>query len=986
MKRNLFSLFVLVSMLLGLVSSATAAPATATTQPPTGSSQSVVAWVYFTTQEELNDLAAHFDIMDIDQAHKAALVILSEADRTSLEQAGYRVEVDASKTKFINTPLQALPGQGPDSIPGYPCYRTVEETYTDMQNIALSHADMAELIDIGDSWDKVTAGGNPGYDILALRLSNENFGVMDDKPTFFLMAEIHAREYATAEIAMRYAEYLVNNYGIDPDVTWMLDYFRVYIVTMTNPDGRKHAETGELWRKNVDNDDGCNDAYSWGTDLNRNHSFHWLGGGSDPYPCGETYRGPSAGSEPETQAIQNFVLTIFPDQRGPGDTDPAPVDTTGDFITLHSFARVDLYPWGWTSSPSPNATQLATLGRKFGFYNGYEVCQSNSGCMYPTNGTSDDWAYGNLGIGSFTFEVGTDFFESCGSFESTTYPENIPALFYALKAARHPYMDPKGPETTAVSASPAAVEPGAQVLLTATADDTRYNSYGHGTEPTQNIGEARFSIDTPSWITDTVTYPMDPTDGLFDGKVETIQASIDTSGLIAGRHTLFVEGKDVDGNWGVPTATFIYIVEPGVSPVIEGYVRDGSTNLAVDGTVTAGLFNTTTDPATGYYSMTVISGTYDLVVEAQNYSPGYANGVAAHNYETIQQDFLLYPYCNIFSDDVENGNPGTWTADYPWGITSSSSHSPTHSWTDSPAGNYGNNLDVSLTSQPFDLSEYTGVTLNFWHKYLTETNWDYGNVEFSTDGVSWHTIESYTGVQNNFSEVQLPIPELDSQATAYIRFNFTSDSNTVYDGWYVDDIALQAGGPGCVDILVPSADFTSNSPVELGQPVDFTNMTSGTQPITYTWDFGDGVGTSTETNPSYTYPAVGTYNVNLTATSPYGTSSKIHPVTVNAVSITGVVLTQVTTGSIVPGESVDFSADLQPNNALKPYDYSIDLGDGTVTSGSSTIEPLLFSHAYAHPGLYTVEISVQNAAMAEPITDTLEVLVYYQNFLPITTK
>ncbi|HSB65526.1 MAG TPA: PKD domain-containing protein, partial [Anaerolineales bacterium] len=695
--------------------------------------------------------------------------------------------------------------------------------------------------------------------------------------------------------------------------------------------------------------------------------------------------GPAAGSEPETQAIQNFVLTLFPDQRGPGDGDPAPASTTGAFVTLHSFSQVVLYPWGWTGSPSPNATQLATLGRKFGYFNGYAVCQSDSGCMYATNGTSDDWAYGNLGIASYTFEIGTEFFESCSSFESMTYPDNLPALIYAFKAARHPYIDPLGPDSTNLSASPAAVEPGAQVLLTATADDTRYNSNGQGTEPTQNIGEARYSIDSPSWITGTVTIPMDPMDGAFDEKVEGIQATIDTTGLTAGRHTIFVESKDVAGNWGVPFATFLYIIEPGVSPVLEGYIREGGTNLPLAASLTAGLFNTTTDPATGFYSMTVISGTYDIHVTAQNFSPGFAPGVVAQNYQTVTQDFLLYPYCEIFNDDVENGNQG-WTPQTPWGITTSSSHSTTHSWTDSPAGNYGNNLNTALTSQTFDLSGYSGVTLSFWHKYVTEQGWDFGNVEYSPNGTNWYTLETYSGSHNYWSEAQLQIPELDGQQNAKIRFRLTSDTNTVYDGWYVDDISIRAGGPGCIDLLAPTAEFTSNSPVEIGQPAEFSNLTTGTAPISYTWDFGDGLGTSTETNPSYTYADLGTYSVTLEATNLYGTDTVQHTLMVNSVNLSGVNLTQVTPGPIFPGQPVQFSADLHPDNATMPYDFTVDFGDGYISSGVSSQEPLVFSHTYANSGSHAVQISVQNAGMTIPVTDSLVIHLSYQFFLPMTVK
>jgi carboxypeptidase T len=335
--------------------------AVASNQPLT---ESVVARLYYTSQADLNALAARYDILEVNHDQGYVLVVLAPDAYASLQQAGYRLEVDEGKTQLLNQPLVALPGQGSDSIPGYPCYRTVEETYQSMQDIVANHPDMAEIFDIGDSWTRTQLGLPNGYDVLALRLSNKNFGNLNTKPTFFLMAEIHARELTTAETAMRFAEYLINNYGTNPDITWLLDYYRVYIVTMTNPDGRKIAENGTWWRKNVDNNDGCTDPNTWGTDLNRNYSFHWSGSGSSTNPCAETYRGPTAGSEPETQAIQEFLVTIFSDQRGPGDTDPAPADTTGLLITLHSYARVVLYPWGWEATPSPNATQLATLGRK----------------------------------------------------------------------------------------------------------------------------------------------------------------------------------------------------------------------------------------------------------------------------------------------------------------------------------------------------------------------------------------------------------------------------------------------------------------------------------------------------------------------------------------------------------------------------------------------------------------------------------------------
>ena len=73
---------------------------------------------------------------------------------------------------------------------------------------------------------------------------------------------------------------------------------------------------------------------TFGVDLNRNHSFKWgCCGGSSSDPCGITYRGPQAASEPETQAFQTHFASVLRDQNGPNGDDElppaAPITTTG---------------------------------------------------------------------------------------------------------------------------------------------------------------------------------------------------------------------------------------------------------------------------------------------------------------------------------------------------------------------------------------------------------------------------------------------------------------------------------------------------------------------------------------------------------------------------------------------------------------------------------------------------------------------------------
>ena len=306
----------------------------------------LVAHVYFSDLADLHDLVTHYDATEFVD-HQAGFVelLLLPAERQALLAAGYRVEIDKARTALLNQPRLNLPAQA-NGIPGYECFRTVEETYTVLAQIAADQPNLATWIDIGDSWDKATAGGPPGYDLRVLILTNQ--ALPGPRPVFFLMAAIHAREYSTAEQATRYAEYLAANYGVDPDVTWLLDHFEVHILPQANPDGRKLAEGGLPHRKNTHPEPvPCQSwylIYHQGVDLNRNSTFQWGGVGSSSDPCSQIYRGTSAASEPETAAIEAYAGALFPDQPGPALGDPAPDDASGVFITLHSFGEWVLYP------------------------------------------------------------------------------------------------------------------------------------------------------------------------------------------------------------------------------------------------------------------------------------------------------------------------------------------------------------------------------------------------------------------------------------------------------------------------------------------------------------------------------------------------------------------------------------------------------------------------------------------------------------------
>lgn len=513
----------------------------------TGSSDVQVVRVYYKAIEDIA-LLIPFDLFEYNNLEeKYVLVAVSPQELEEIEKLGFKVLIDNEETAnfrllWFNQDNQLA------TIPGYSCYRTVEETFAAAATLAANHPNLATWTDAGDSWQKAI-GPLEGYDMMVLKLTNE--AIVAQKPVLFITAAIHAREYATAEIAIRFAEYLVNNYGIDPDVTWMLDYQEIHIMFHANPDGRKIAEGGVSWRKNRDNDDGCSTTY--GVDLNRNFAYQWGTGGSSTNPCDETYRGPSAGSEPETQAIQDYISSVFIDQRSTG---AAPADAQGVYIDLHSSGGYVMWPWGYTTTTPPNNAQLQTMGRKLTYFNGYTPGQITR-VLYVASGGGVDYAYGEMGVASYAFEVGTAFFESCTSFTNTVYPANLNALLYAAKVARTPYMTPLGPDSLNLVLSASTVPVGSLVTLTATANDTRYKS-GTG-EPIQAIAAAEYYIDTPPWAAGATANPMSASDGTFNSTTENLTTSVNTAGWNQGRHTLYLRSQDAAGNWGAVSAVFLSV-------------------------------------------------------------------------------------------------------------------------------------------------------------------------------------------------------------------------------------------------------------------------------------------------------------------------------------------------------------------------------------------------------------------------------------------
>jgi lysyl endopeptidase len=75
-----------------------------------------------------------------------------------------------------------------------------------------------------------------------------------------------------------------------------------------------------------------------------------------------------------------------------------------------------------------------------------------------------------------------------------------------------------------------------------------------------------------------------------------------------------------------------------------------------------------------------------------------------------------------------------------------------------------------------------------------------------------------------------------------------------------------------IDVLCypPWAEIQAGSPLTAGRPAVLSATVTGSPPLSYTWDMGDGLGSSTESQAVYTYTTPGDYVVALAVTGPCG--------------------------------------------------------------------------------------------------------------------
>ena len=178
-----------------------------------------------------------------------------------------------------------------------------------------------------------------------------------------------------------------------------------------------------------------------------------------------------------------------------------------------------------------------------------------------------------------------------------------------------------------------------------------------------------------------------------------------------------------------------------------------------------------------------------------------------------------------FADNGDSATANYQTND--WGTTTATFQSPSSSITDSPGGNYFNNENTSIQiSEEIDLSEAVAATISFYTRFDIETNFDYVQLEISTNGGgSWEpqctNLTSigndnqaegeplYHGILNDWTFEEVNLSEYLGQSIT-ARFQLVTDNIESRDGFYFDDLQINVLNeePLSVDDNIFSKAFT----------------------------------------------------------------------------------------------------------------------------------------------------------------------------------
>jgi hypothetical protein len=329
------------------------------------------------------------DVVDVQSGtdRTELTAVLSDAERDRLRKRGVRVE--PRRNKDGKTQRQLAVEQ---AAAGFTVWRSWDQAggiRDELYALARRNPQLVKLEVLGKT--------HQGRELIAVKVTQAAKEVPDGaRPATLYSSAQHAREWISVEVNRRLLNWFMDRWRAnDKDVKRLLKDTELWFVLVANPDGYQYTFDHErMWRKNLrdNNGDGQVDNGD-GVDPNRNFDEHWNydNEGSSSAQASETYRGPSAASEPETRAMQGLLDRIKPKFQS----------------NFHSYGPQILIPQGWQvgtpDADNPIYTALAGTDANPGIP-GFDPGISADE-LYGTNGETTDYADTHDGTIAFTPEL-----------------------------------------------------------------------------------------------------------------------------------------------------------------------------------------------------------------------------------------------------------------------------------------------------------------------------------------------------------------------------------------------------------------------------------------------------------------------------------------------------------------------------------------------------------------------------------------------------
>ena len=751
-------------------------------------------------------------------------ILINQKEYQDLQESGWNMQITQTteKNKQNLSPQKDIDG-----------YHTYDEALTELQDIAAAHPEICTLSDIADSHGKtyynngVDGYENYQHDIWMLKIS-DNVNENEDEPAVFYLGAHHSREPISTEVVLGLIHHLIDNYGVDDEITYLLDNTEVYFVPMVNPDGHEVVldQLNTWWRKTAadNNNDGIFNYTSDGpdgVDPNRNYGWQWGTEGASGNPNNDTYHGPSAFSEPEIAAMRDLMAAHH--------------FTSG--ITFHSYSELVLYPYGYSANcQAPDhqaleelAVNMANSIPKITGSGHYTPEQSND--LYPASGVTDDWAYGNHGIFCFTVELAQEFIPPASQVP-TIISDNIESAMMILNRPHHKTL--RGHVYDAETLEPVT----ANVFVNGIDDNG--SSYREPYKSDQAYGAYYRLLTVGNYD---VTYSA----------YGYISQSFEALAIVDDEATI----QDV------------YLQRAASGPVM-GSVLDGETGANIEGAEIIFL-NTPVLPVytnqSGVYEVDDLSyDTYTVKVSKDGYAPLYIEQSVSESNHTL--NFVLLPSEAINFEEGSFGDEFSMSGNQPWVIDNSVAYDGDYS---SASGNIGDNQSSVMK---LNIENRAQGSIRFYKKVSTEAGYDF--LKFYIDGSEQN---KWSG-NEDWSQAEFPLTEGNHE----LKWSFTKDGNTAggSDKVWVDFIEI----PPILTTVVnagPDLEICTDEIAELNAyAANYTSLSWSSN--------GDGsFSDQTILNPSYTPGsndiANGSVELSLTAE---GTQSISDQLTLNISICTGI--------------------------------------------------------------------------------------------------